>query len=293
MLYAKGAWSTVRPPESLPSYTKQKTCCTTWALRIDKVSRPIFLGTGDSVNGERAQASLAIPLPSDETMLIDASSGTVLLGRLETAGISLESVRHLFLSHRHFDHVGGLAPLLASLAAHPEASLIVHATPETLCVLRRLLDLTLPSAKNGLGKRLSWSEIVPGRPTEVEGAEVTPFLVDHGVECVGFRVAKADAVAVFSADTRPSRAIIENASGADLLVHEAFGPEEAAEQAHAMGHSTATEAGEAARSAGVRRLALTHLCASRFVCPQALAAEAESAFGGPVDTAKDLYTFEF
>jgi glyoxylase-like metal-dependent hydrolase (beta-lactamase superfamily II) len=70
--------------------------------------RLISLGTGDSLNGERTQASLAVPLSDDETMLIDASSGTVLLGRLEAAGIPLGSVRHLFLSHRHFDHVGGL-----------------------------------------------------------------------------------------------------------------------------------------------------------------------------------------
>jgi len=110
---------------------------------------------------------------------------------------------------------------------------------------------------------------------------------------VGFRVAKADAVAVFSADTRPSRAIIENASGADLLIHEAFGPEDAAEQAHAMGHSTATEAGETARSAGVRRLVLTHLRASRLVDPKVLTAEAKYAFGGPVEAAEDLNTFLF
>jgi ribonuclease Z len=78
-----------------------------------------FLGTGDSLNPERAQTSVAVPLASDETMLIDASSGTVLLGRLEAAGIPLESVRHVFVSHRHFDHVGGLAPLLTGLAALP------------------------------------------------------------------------------------------------------------------------------------------------------------------------------
>src|SRR5215210_5391185 len=99
-----------------------------------------FLGTGDSLNGERAQASLALPLSGDETMLIDTSSGTVLLGRLEAAGIPLESVRHLFLSHRHFDHVGGFAPLLATLASLPEASLLVHAAPDTLAALRNLLD---------------------------------------------------------------------------------------------------------------------------------------------------------
>ena len=60
-----------------------------------------------------------------------------------------------------------------------------------------------------------------------------------------------------------------------------------------MGHSTATEAGEAARAAGVRHLILTHLRSSLFVDADALVAEAEAAFGGPVDAANDLDTFEF
>jgi ribonuclease BN (tRNA processing enzyme) len=255
--------------------------------------RLTFLGTGDALNGERAQSSLALPLSGEETMLIDASSGTVLLGRLEAAGILLESVRHLFFSHRHFDHVGGFAPLLAALAALPEASLLVHAAPDTLRALRNLLDLTLPGAEGWLGKRLGWRELIPGKPTEVGETEVTPFSLDHGLECVGFRIAQAGAVAVFSVDTRPTREIAENARGADLLVHDAYGPEGAAEQSHAMGHSTATDAGKAAREAGVRRLVLTHLRSSWFVDPGALAAEAETAFGGPVRTAEDLDTIEF
>jgi ribonuclease Z len=255
--------------------------------------RVTFLGTGDALNGERAQSSLALPLSGEKTMLIDTSSGTVLLGGLEAAGIPLESVRHLFLSHRHFDHVGGFAPLLATLASLPEASLLVHAAPDTLRALRNLLDLTLPGAEGWLGKRLGWRELIPGKPTEVGGTEVTPFSLDHGLECVGFRVAQAGAVAVFSVDTRPTREIVENASGADLLVHDAYGPQEAAEQSHAMGHSTATEAGEAASAAGVRRLVLTHLRSSRFVDPEALAAEAEASFGGPVSAAEDLDTVEF
>ena len=266
---------------------------TLWREGGDEVRRVIFLGTGDSLNGERAQTSLALPLPNDETMLIDASSGTVLLGRLEAAGIPLESVRHLFLSHRHFDHVGGFAPLIASLAALPEASLLVHAAPDTLVALRDLLDSTLPGAQGWLGKRLGWRELIPGKPTKVGGAEVTPFPLDHGFECVGFRVARAGAVAVFAVDTRPTQEIVENARGANLLVHDAYGPQSSAEQAHAMGHSTATEAGEAAHAAGVKRLVLTHLRSSRFVDPGALAAEAEAAFKEPVRAAKDLDTVEF
>jgi len=262
-------------------------------LGEEKVSRLIFLGTGDSLNPERAQTSLAVPLAGDETMLIDTSSGTVLLGRLEAAGIPLESVRHVFVSHRHFDHVGGLAPLLTALAAAPEASLTVHAASETLRALRGYLDLTIPGAEGWLGKRLGWHELVPGKPTEVGETEITPFMISHGLECVGFRVARADSVAVFAVDTRPCPEVVANASGADLLVHDAYGPASAAETAHAMGHSTATEAGRAARAAGVQHLILTHIRSSKFVDPRTLVTEAEAEFGGPVHAAHDLEAFEF
>ena len=46
------------------------------------VGRVILLGTGDPLNWERAQTSLAVPFESGEVMLIDASSGTVLLRQL-------------------------------------------------------------------------------------------------------------------------------------------------------------------------------------------------------------------
>ena len=117
--------------------------------------------------------------------------------------------------------------------------------------------------------------------------------MDHGIECVGFRVAQAGCVAVFAIDTCPSPEVVENARGAGLLVHEAYGLEDTAEHTHALGHSTAAEAGEVARAANVRRLVLTHLRAKRFVEPRSLAAEAKSAFGGPVEAAGDLDTFGF
>lgn len=259
----------------------------------DKVRRLIFLGTGDSLNPERAQTSLAVPLAGGETMLIDTSSGTVLLARLEAAGIPLESVRHVFISHRHFDHVGGLAPLLTAMVALPEASLTVHATPETLRALRGYLSLTIPGAEDWLGKRLVWHELVPGKPTEVGEIEITPFSMNHGLECVGFRIGWAESFAVFAVDTRPCPEVVEHARGADLLIHDTYGPLSAAKRAYAMGHSTATDAGKIARAAGVQRLVLSHLRASRFVNPEALVAEAESAFGGPVKAVEDLDIVHF
>ena len=205
----------------------------------------------------------------------------------------MDSIRHLFITHRHFDHAGGLAPLLIALTALPEASLTVHAPPETLRALHELLALTIPGVEDWLGGRLLWSELIPEKPTRAGGAEVTPFEVDHGIECVGFRISQGDSTLVYAADTRPCPSVVEYAKGADLLVHEAYGPEQGAKQAHAFGHSTAADAGRTAREAGARRLILTHLRASRFADPGALAKEAASAFDNPVEVAKDLDTFDF
>lgn len=257
------------------------------------MGRVIFLGTGDPLNWERAQTCLAVLLAGGETMLLDASSGTVVLRRLEEAGIPLASVRHLLVTHRHFDHVGGLAPLLISLVSLPEARITVHALPGTLGALRELLGLTIPGVEDWLGERLLWRGLAAGEPVRLGDAEVTPFEVDHGLECAGFRVERGGRAMAFSADTRPCPTVAEYARDADLLIHEVYGTDGEAERAHFLGHSTASEAGRAAREAGVGRFVLTHLRASRFADPGKLAAEAEVAFGGPVDVACDLDAFDF
>ena len=257
------------------------------------MGRVIFLGTGDPLNEERAQASLAVPLSGNEFVLFDASSGTILLKQLEAAGIGLRSVRHLFISHRHFDHAGGLAPLLTAMAALPEASLTVHATSETFQTLRELLALTIPGVEGWLAERLRWAELSPGKPVRARDAEVTPFSVDHGLGCVGFRVEQGGSAMVYAADTRLCPEVVENAKGVELLVHEAYGLEDDAKQAHAFGHCTAAEAGMIARESGVERLVLTHLRTRQFVDLEQLATEAKAAFGGPVELARDLNSFDF
>jgi ribonuclease Z len=122
---------------------------------------------------------------------------------------------------------------------------------------------------------------------------VLPFEVDHGVECAGFRIAHGGAIVVYAADTRPCENVVEYARDADLLIHEAYGLAGDAKRAHVFGHSTATEAGEIALAGGAKRLLLTHIRASRFVDPVALAKEAEVAFGSPVEVVRDLDTFGF
>jgi ribonuclease Z len=113
-----------------------------------------------------------------------------------------------------------------------------------------------------------------GRAVEVDGRIIAPEEV-VGAPRPGRRV-------VYSGDTRPSRSTVAIARAADLLIHDATFAEDEADRARATGHSTAREAGEVARSAGVRRLALTHVSARYADDPRPLEREARAVFRSSV-----------
>ena len=96
-----------------------------------------------------------------------------------------------------------------------------------------------------------------GEPVTLEGGEeVRPEQV-LGPPRAGRKV-------VLAGDTAPAASVVDAASGAELLVHEATFLAAERERARETLHSTAGEAALVAREAGVSMLALTHVSTRHF-----------------------------
>ena len=107
----------------------------------------------------------------------------------------------------------------------------------------------LPEQAEKLGvQKRDWSRLQRGE--RVNGVRPEQVM---GPERPGLTVA-------FSGDTKPCRAFRRAAKGADLLIHEAtYASEADRAEANLWGHSTFSDAANAAAKAGAKRLWLTHL----------------------------------
>jgi ribonuclease BN (tRNA processing enzyme) len=92
----------------------------------------------------------------------------------------------------------------------------------------------------------------------------------------------------YGADSAPNEAIVEFASGTDLLMLEATLPRP--ERNGIRGHLTPGEAGDHAARAGARRLVLTHM--SDELDQDWALDEARKTFGGQVDIASEGATYD-
>ncbi len=127
------------------------------------------------------------------------------------------------------------------------------------------------AARLGVPEGPLWGQLHRGMAVTLpDGRTVTPDTI-VGEQRPGRRV-------VITGDTRPCAATIEASADADLLVHEATFGEEEADRARETGHSTAREAAEVARDAGVRRLVLTHISARYSRDAADLEREAKAVF---------------
>ncbi len=228
-------------------------------------------------------------------VLLDCGNGV--FGKMRKF-VDYVDVDAVVISHLHADHFLDLVPFAYGLIYAPRQQPVpVDRWPGTPCPA--CPKLFAPHGARDTFRRVvgAWgSEELLERAfglEEYEGGsrpEVGPLRfgfkeVPHFTEtfAIGIESTETPARFVFGADSGPSEELVRFARGADLLLAEGTLPRP--ERSGQRGHMTPGEAGEHGRAAGVGRLVLTHL--SDELDPLWARAEAESAFGGPVELARE------
>lgn len=231
--------------------------------------RLMLLGTqGWIPSGRRETTCLAV---ADRDRLLIFDAGTGLRRLLEPPGSSLLAAAHeyhLFLTHYHLDHVCGLAYLPGIFA---DRQLTVHVPDAGLSdvdpergiaeLIRRPYNPQAWSAQTSPQLTL---DVLHAGINDVAGHALHVRRQQHPDASVGYRL---DDALAFCTDTVADEATAAFASGAELLLHEAWidGIEETQADKQQLvqttykAHSSARQAARLAAQAGVKTLLLVHL----------------------------------
>ncbi len=213
-----------------------------------------LLGTGAAATDAHRTTTMIAFSTGTDAVLVDC--GGDVIQRAMQAGILVENIRAVILTHEHPDHVGGWALFVEKVWLHGRREPIpVYGPNPALDQAERNFAIYNTEEWKGLPE-VQWNP-VPLEPG-VEFLQVGPLRFtgtpcNHGVPCMAVRVDNEETggSVCYSSDSRPSAAIAELARECSILVHEASGDNPV--------HSTPDEAAEIARQADCKHLVLVHL----------------------------------
>jgi len=211
----------------------------------------------------------------EASVLLDCGPGT--LGPLQRA-IDLHDLTAVVLTHNHPDHWLEL-PVLRNVFKyfHLRHEIPLFGTEAT----KRMDDALTVRDDRKPDDPFVWT-VINAESTMTIGDQFWSFSrTDHPVETLAVRIDCDGRSFVFTSDTGPAWSISEFGSGIDLALYDAS--HLSAFEGKGIPHTSAREAGERCRAAGVGRMVATHLVPGSD--PDAHRAEASAAYGDPVDVA--------
>ena len=228
----------------------------------------------------------------DTVILVDCGNGV--FGKLRACQDYVD-VGVIFISHLHADHFMDLIPYAFALIFAPRqqpvpvdrwpgtehpARPILYGPPGTQSALHTICEaFGMPSLIDDAFdiREYDPAETIEAGPLKVSFREVPHYTQTFAIEIAGGSGGRI----TYGADCRPNEALVDFASGTDLLIAEATLPRP--ERTGIRGHLTPAEAGEHASAAGAQRLLVTHI--SDELDPNWALTEAAGKFDGPVEIA--------
>ena len=272
--------------------------------------RVVLLGTkgGPTPSSDRAAPATLIEIDG-RAWVVDCGNGVA--GQLARAGVSLDTIARIFVTHNHSDHMADVGTLIElAWSSGLKTPVTVHGPPPIRQIVRDQLAAFAYDVAGRIREegRIPLAPLVrvderatPGVVVRDGGTTVTSCLVDHETikPAFAYRFDTPGRSIVISGDTRYSDSLIALAKGADLLIHEAIYapaiPAMAGENAPTLAdhlrrsHTSAAEVGLVATRAGVRKLVLSHLVpGGPHVTDAMWLAAVRTTFAGDVIIGRDL-----
>ncbi len=240
-----------------------------------------------------------------QRLLFDCGRGATI--RLVQAGVPIQTVTKVFLTHLHSDHVVQLPDLFLAGwvpggGAGRTTPLEVWGPDGTVDMMSGLekafaydihvrRDIDEKFSADGISVRSH--DLKEGVVFDTGGVRVTAFLVDHGpvTPAFGYRVDYAGHSVVLSGDTRVSENLMRHAQGTDVLIHEAYDAETARARSTNLEvtnaiiahHTTPEDAGKIFARVKPRLAVYSHAPATPAVIEQT-----RRTYAGPLQGAEDL-----
>jgi ribonuclease BN (tRNA processing enzyme) len=237
-----------------------------------------FAGSGDAFgSGGRYQACIHLR-GADGAAPVLLDCGATSLTALRRWGLDPGEIAAVFVSHLHGDHFGGLPFLIldAQFAGRTEP-LTVIGPPGIARRLPELMECMFPGSTEVARRfRVDVVELAPGGSSATPGGvRATGFAAEHpsGPEgpALSLRITIGGKVIGYTGDTSWTEELIDVATGADLLIAEAYFLDK--NVPHHLRHS---DLAAHAKRLACRRIVLTHMSSDMLKHPEQVRFETAS-----------------
>lgn len=227
----------------------------------------IMLGTGHATV-TKCYNTCFVLRDEDACFLVDAGGGNGILSQLSKAGISWKNIHHLFLTHKHIDHLTGAIWLLRVVSQSIKnkeytGDFYIYGHAEVIEILQSIANMVLQAnVLNAAKEQIHFVVVEDGEEKEIIGHPVQFFDI-HSTKAkqFGFTFAYGDGQKLVCCGDEPYNEFeAPYTKDATFLMHEAFCLFAQADIFHPYEkhHSTAKDACEIAQKLEVPNLILYH-----------------------------------
>ena len=250
-------------------------------IKLDKI---IFLGTGSGSSLKFYNSCFALQ-KNDDYMLIDGGGGIRILEQLNKANIPFKSIRNIFVTHNHIDHIVGIIWIIRKLCIMMRegkydgssaedktgysGEVNIYASNETIEAIRTLSKLILaPNQSSYIDDRIKLNVVQDREKVNILEEEFIFYDTKAKKNLqYGFKVNMSNGKSLAcNGDETYNEANYDLLKDADYFIHEAFCLESEREEKypHKIGHATSKEVCEIANELDIKNLIFYHISNDNF-----------------------------